>query len=126
YTDQPLTNRAIRLLFNQPSLDPGQQIKCHCKRFEIEAAPPYEALSYVWGADNPTTNISIQCNGAQVLVGTNLAAALYRLRNPDSERVIWVDALCIDQHNNDEKSNQIPLMGSVYSSAKQVIVWLGK
>jgi hypothetical protein len=51
--------------------------------------------------------------------------ALYRLRN-DVKDYLWIDALCIDQTNSTERASQVLLMGDIYSSAKRVIVWLGK
>jgi hypothetical protein len=60
-----------------------------------------------------------------VPITQNLALALRHLRQQLEPRVLWVDALCIDQFNNDEKSKQVALMGLIYSSANRVIVWLG-
>jgi hypothetical protein len=56
----------------------------------------------------------------------NLYAALSRLRDPDLPRLLWADAVCIDQQNLQERSDQVRLMASIYSSAIRVIVWLGE
>ncbi|KAH7089231.1 heterokaryon incompatibility protein-domain-containing protein [Paraphoma chrysanthemicola] len=52
--------------------------------------------------------------------------ALRRLRFPDRSRFLWIDQLCIDQENNEEKGPQIQLMSYVYQTAQQVIIWLGE
>ena len=52
--------------------------------------------------------------------------ALRRLRLQEAIRTVWTDAICINQQDNAEKSHQVPLMGSIYSLAKRVVVWLGQ
>jgi hypothetical protein len=84
----------------------------------------YDALSYVWGdSDNPQ---SIYIGKHDLSVNRNLYAALSRLRNFSLERIIWVDAICIDQKNTKEKEQQIRLMPKIFSQANSVIVWLGE
>ena len=56
----------------------------------------------------------------------NLHAALYHLRHPQKSRTIWIDALCINQYDVDERNHQISLMRSIYSNARRVISWLGE
>ncbi|KAM9878672.1 HET domain-containing protein [Verticillium dahliae] len=85
----------------------------------------YEALSYVWGANLDANIIFLQDNRILSL-GGNLADALYSLRHKKKDRVLWIDALCIDQENLEEKSSQIPLMAEIYAMASSVVVWLGK
>jgi hypothetical protein len=84
----------------------------------------YEALSYVWGdLDNPR---SIYIGEHDLPVTKNLHAALSHLRNFSLERIIWVDAICIDQKNTKEKEQQIQAMAKIYSQANRVLVWLGE
>jgi hypothetical protein len=123
YSQRILSRLEFRLLFVCPSSDLLQRLECYCCPFQLDAAPPYEALSYVWGAPNPPTEIL--CNGESILVGSGLANALTRLRLSNSTRILWADALCVNQKDNEEKSHQVPLMGRIYSLAKRVIVWLG-
>lgn len=92
--------------------------------YHLDNAPEYEALSYVWG---DTAKIhQITCNGLLMMVNNNVNLALCRLREPASTRVLWIDALCINQEDNDEKSNQIKLMGQVYAKARQAPIWPGE
>jgi|SRR6266498_3420146 len=59
-------------------------------------------------------------------VTVNLYAALRQLRRSDSSRILWVDAPCIDQSNLDERSQQVYIMGDIYSHANEVLIWLGE
>lgn len=79
----------------------------------------------MWGVDDQAARLSILCNGDEIKIGTTLLQALERLRLPHTERVIWADAISINQNDNDERSHQVPMMGNIYSRAKRVVVWLG-
>lgn len=80
-------------------------------------------MSYVWG--NPKETKTIYVNGLIQNVTNNLHSALLQLRSPTSSRKLWVDAICIDQRNLDEKQQQIALMRDIYTKAKYVAIWLG-
>jgi hypothetical protein len=87
----------------------------------------YAALSYVWGERREESRIYI--NGIEVKIRSNLAAALEVIR--DSPEVaaglkLWVDAICINQLDNEEKGRQIRRMGSIYAYARLVFFWLGQ
>ncbi|RFU25540.1 hypothetical protein B7463_g10797, partial [Scytalidium lignicola] len=91
----------------------------------LDSPPDYEAISYCWGDES--NKKTVFCGGEIIEVTVNLYAALDRLRFPDRPRVLWADAICIDQkHNLEEKSAQIMLMTDVYSLASQVLIWLGE
>jgi hypothetical protein len=59
-------------------------------------------------------------------VTASLHAALLRLRNRSIERIIWVDAVCINQQDLKEREQQVHSMAKIYGKAKRVIVWLGE
>ncbi|KAI1092962.1 heterokaryon incompatibility protein-domain-containing protein [Rostrohypoxylon terebratum] len=82
---------------------------------------PYEALSYTWGA--PVFSLPIQINGIEFFITENLDSALRYLRLTDSKRYLWVDALCINQFDNREKSVQVGRMFSIYQKARRVVAW---
>ena len=86
----------------------------------------YDALSYSWGS--PTPQKYILCNGKKLPISPNCEAALRNLRLPLSGRMLWVDAVCIDQSDDNfaEKNQQLRLMGHIYSQATDVIIWLGE
>ncbi|KAF3014751.1 hypothetical protein E8E14_009779 [Neopestalotiopsis sp. 37M] len=98
-------------------------IRCNLIIVEIDKAPSYDALSYTWGNDDPS--IAITLNGSEVKVRRNLADALAALRG-QSSRLLWNDALCIDQTSDPERSHQVQLMGDIYRHASTVFVWLGR
>ncbi|KUJ21505.1 HET-domain-containing protein [Mollisia scopiformis] len=85
--------------------------------------PDYLALSYTWG--DPNKVVPIQVNGSTRNVTLNLRTALEHIRREHEEVVIWVDAICIDQTNFEEKSDQVQIMTEIYASAQCTIVWLG-
>jgi len=70
-------------------------------------------------------NKTIYLNGVLIEVRENLWQALYHLRSSNTELVLWVDAICINQNNIPERNQQVTRMGTIYGSAKEVIVWLG-
>ena len=101
----------------------------------------YEAVSYCWGEVNDTVNITLRCanwttatahssehawTSQQYKVTRNLDSLLRAFRLRDKHRILWVDAICINQSDPAEKTHQVGSMGSIYSSASGVLVWLGK
>ncbi|XEV04693.1 hypothetical protein FSHL1_009980 [Fusarium sambucinum] len=89
---------------------------------------PYIALSYVWGNGNKVKSIWLHNSRgeeADISITESLHTALQQLRKPDKAITLWIDQICINQADNTEKNQQVGLMGSIYSAAKQVIVWLG-
>ncbi|RYP20480.1 hypothetical protein DL767_009434 [Monosporascus sp. MG133] len=118
----------IRLLHLMPSEKDGAPIRCQLFEYPIqktgERADLYEALSYCWGGSDKPCSISI---GDRYLpVTANLYAALLRLRHHLIGRVIWVDAICINQEDVKERGQQVRSMAEIYYKASRVIVWLGE
>jgi hypothetical protein len=118
----------IRLLRIEPGTGPAQ-VKCSLFHAQLGESPTYDAVSYTWGLDNDpgstkTTLISI--DGARTMeVCENLGNALRFLRLKDKARVLWVDAICINQADPTERGHQVAQMGMIYSQATTVRVWLG-
>ena len=84
----------------------------------------YEAISYSWGW--PERDYEIGCNGKSIRIPPSLADALQYLRHPTDPRLLWCDALCINQDDPDEKASQVQKMFIIFKSATGVIGWLGK
>jgi hypothetical protein len=123
-----LSPDSIRLLRLLPHENKNAPIQCQLFDYSLQESGKrmhlYDALSYVWGdSDNPR---SIYIGEHDLLVRRNLHAALSHLRNFSLERIIWVDAICIDQKNPEEKEQQIQIMAKIYSQANRVLVWLGE
>ena len=83
----------------------------------------YTALSYAWGAPQYTEVLTI--DNCAYPITPNLAAALRCLRDLRQYRMLWVDAVCINQHDDDEKSAQVKVMLSIFQKAEDVQAWLG-
>ncbi|KAH6999520.1 ankyrin repeat-containing domain protein [Ilyonectria destructans] len=89
---------------------------------EVEGVP-FEALSYAWGGTRKSAEIVV--NGCSANVTENLYTALQHLRLEHRDRVMWIDAICIDQDNSKEQGHQVGQMRTIYSKAEEVIIWLG-
>jgi Heterokaryon incompatibility protein (HET) len=91
----------------------------------LNEALRFRAISYAWGSSELTQCIT--CNGELLRVTNSVSELLASSVISDlcQELPIWIDALCINQGNNEEKSQQVSKMGSVYSLAEEVILWLG-
>jgi hypothetical protein len=96
---------------------------------ESSRTPSYEAVSYVWGSEADPSFISIRDRGrlgsSSLPVTQNLAEAMRYLRREDEARILWIDAVCINQQDLVERSVQVRRMGDIFKNAKQVDVWLG-
>lgn len=135
--------RLLSLLPGPTSADIEMEI-FHVKR---SSKPKYEALSYVWGPPERTDVALVREpvkpqsqvmeylglqkrkedseSTAAIGLTRNLAVALRHLRHPGKPKVLWIDALCINQDDLPERGAEVLEMGSIFSNAKQVIVWLG-
>lgn len=108
------------------TLDAGEgsdELQGTLQTYPLDAAPKYEALSYVWGPPNRTK--TIKCNGQDFTITDGLETALRRLRLPGKSRHIWIDQICIDQDSIAERSEQVSIMRHIYSNAEIVNAWLG-
>ena len=99
-------------------------VRCTTRPFLLADAPPYDALSYTWGTE--TNAVLIELNGNPFTVRINLWCFLRRLRQLDTELVLWCDMLCIDQNNPIERGHQVRFMGDTYRDANYVWIWLGE
>ncbi|PMD40264.1 hypothetical protein L207DRAFT_565768 [Hyaloscypha variabilis F] len=90
--------------------------------------PKYEALSYVWGEDRSPDPVLVKSEASEqsfIEVTQNLATALVYLRHATVPRVLWIDALCVNQMDINERSSQVSRMANIYRKADRVVVWLG-
>jgi len=153
YQYSKLPPDSIRLLRLRPHRDPTASIRCtlfDCpllQSHEQVTFSLYEALSYVWGStDNPQSILVRDCpisyddddetpapdsatararNAGTLSITRNLHEALVQLRDRFIERVLWIDAICINQADLDERSCQVASMARIYAIASRVLVWLG-
>lgn len=121
-------NSNIRLLRLLPAAQTYEdELRVELIEYDVQScddrAHPYEALSYCWETlDKPR---EVLLSGRTLAITENLHAALVQLRHRAFERVLWIDAICIDQSNDREKEIQILMMGEIFAKARSVLVWLG-
>jgi len=120
------SDNEIRLLRLHPG-SRNEQVRVDIIYASLYDKPRYIALSYVWGQAAERIH-PISVNGSRYHITENLFHALEHLRNvqgSDAEIPFWIDALCINQDNDSEKSEQVLCMKDIYSQAYKVLVWLG-
>ena len=108
----------------EPTENDQDPIVCALVHFAFGDRPKFEALSYMWGDEH--TKESIILDGIEFAVKKNLRDALGHLRKRARETLFWIDALCINQLDTEERNNQLRMMGQIYFRATTVVIWLGK
>lgn len=84
----------------------------------------FTAISYAWEDPAPVDSIN-SSDGLSLTLSVTISNLFHSLRKRRETFILWLDALCINQENTEEKSSQVRLMGDIYSSAERVLVWLG-
>jgi hypothetical protein len=130
YDALPDKRKSMRLLNLFSSSPDNPQIECELEVVGMEPAEidkhtdgeGYEALSWCWGTAPPDSSINIRKGRFKFCkkVQPDLFAALKALRSPRQDRYLWIDAICIDQHNVGEKNHQVEMMSAIYGRAKSV------
>jgi hypothetical protein len=123
YRYKPLEHpRDIRLL-RLGHLDSFADVTCEIIHASLEQAPEYEAISYTWGDPSPTCCVSV--DGYRLRVPATAYEIIQGRCTVRGPRYLWMDFVCMDQSNGDEKKIQIPLMRDIYRGSSRVIAWLG-
>jgi hypothetical protein len=136
YVYQPLLpdKEQIRLIYlvkipKRSSKSKQLPVECTMEVFDINKAPSYTALSYMWGPTAPVRDIFI--DNQPFSVRQNLFDFLHHFRSMDtdpehsSDMWLWIDQISIEQSNIDERSRQVQMMSVIYLAADSVIAWLG-
>jgi hypothetical protein len=119
-----------------PGLDDAE-IRCEIQHASLDGPPQYEALSYTWGdpkgegslipcRGDPSASYPIKVDEGYLTVAYNLNCALKQLRHGTNPRTLWIDAICINQDDSEEKNHQVKAMARIYSGASRVLAWLGE
>ncbi|KAI0164350.1 heterokaryon incompatibility protein-domain-containing protein [Hypoxylon sp. FL1284] len=139
YPAPALGQGRFRLL--QVSKATGCTLECVLSEHGLDSPPRYMPVSYTWGPAEPPASTSplsdvssndklciIVLNGQEWEVTPNLFDLLQELSSDPifDSAYIWIDALCINQSDNEERANQVHLMGRIYSQGHAVTVWLGQ
>lgn len=126
----------IRLLDLLPATASGD-LNGRVRRFSIGSAPAFVSASHVWGDKKADRAMSLEsgCGVKNLQISLNLESFLVNMlcHTPETlpeiwegnERLpMWIDMICIDQLDNNEKALQIPLMRDIYSKARSVVIWI--
>jgi hypothetical protein len=124
YSHSSTKERHIRLLNLHPWWWSLTGLSGRLEEVPIDNVPRYEALSYTWGSKDPPRYM--YCGDGCVPITMNCEIALRSLRHWFRSRKIWVDAICIDQTSDLDKTLQIRMMSEIYSKAEQVVIWMGE
>jgi hypothetical protein len=123
---RPLPHNSIRLLCLKQAKNSNyeSEIFCRLEAASLDSEPIYEALSYTWGDITKTHEVT--CDGKSLRVTSNLFSALKSFRLLDCDRIIWIDAICINQEDVEERNEQVGMMKDIYARAYHVVIWLGE
>jgi hypothetical protein len=128
FTPRPYEYEPLRSPEHVRLLRVGRRLFFHEPRCEIFQVPlsegqEFEAISYTWGRHPPSIPISV--NGRHLLVTKTVEDLILYMQSIFKSKTYWVDALCINQHDIDERNQQVPRMRDIYQKATRVLVWLG-
>lgn len=128
YQYQPLQyDDSIRVLVLHPSLNDSDPILCTLQSARLsDASLEYTALSYTWGDNAQQQAISLHHGTRKLPVRRNCHDALQRLRNGTRDRLLWIDAICINQTDLSERARQVRIMDRIFDCASNVTVFLGE
>lgn len=123
YEPLPDSKKYIRLVQIRDNDDDHAPVSCRTKTRSIKKAGKYDAISYVWGDPAPIDEITV--NDQTMLVGQNCAYALRQRRHIQKPGVwTWIDSICINQSDLEEKGKQVGIMGAIYRNAEGVFASL--
>ncbi|KAG4428066.1 hypothetical protein IFR05_016452, partial [Cadophora sp. M221] len=117
----------IRLLRILPHRDGDElaTVNCEIIHASLDESISYRALSYTWGSPQDPQH-TIKLNGLDFSVRENLWLVLQQLQaSSEPGFLIWIDAICIDQTETQERNEQVSKMKAIYERADKVIAWLG-
>ncbi|KAI4950512.1 hypothetical protein J4E91_004395 [Alternaria rosae] len=121
-------NNEIRLITLLPAADRDSEVICDINivRLAEDDIPQYEALSYTWGSAESPVRLRVSPDSDHNIdITKNLAEALPYLRDTAAPRILWIDAIAINQKDLGERGQQVQRMADIFSLAERVIVWLG-
>jgi hypothetical protein len=122
FRHEPLNYEADQIRLIQVGPGSRHLVQCTLRHCDIAACPPYKALSYTWGRPYPTEEILL--NGARFSARENLWQYL-RTFQPNEDEFFWIDQICVDQENIEERNHQVEFMGDIYHEASEVVIRLG-
>ncbi|PMD31987.1 HET-domain-containing protein [Hyaloscypha variabilis F] len=124
---KPLRDNEIRIAEIESASSEDEDVHCHLIHVSRNASGDYQSLSYAWGPEEELDKGLIYLEGTPHPVTRTMELALRKLRRKtnDAPLLIWIDALCINQKDNEEKCEQVKGMRTIYQRATEVSIWLG-
>ncbi len=104
--------------------DRTSKIQTRLIEARLSAAPIYYSISYTWGPAGDEVGILV--DDVSVSIRRHLWTCLQQMRRHNRFSLLWVDALCISQHDAEEKNQQVRLIGRIFQQAKSMLLWLGE
>ncbi|KAF2446575.1 HET-domain-containing protein [Karstenula rhodostoma CBS 690.94] len=120
----PPNIRILRIPPAPSEADTTDLFECTIQVVSLGKLPQYETISYVWGS--VTDQVPILVSGHRIEISRSLSGALRQLQLPDRDRLLWVDQICINQQNLEEKADQVQLMSIIYTKCSRCIAWMGE
>lgn len=117
--------KEIQLLNLHPAEEWSDPVRCTMEHAPLRRwpRPRYETISYAWG--DPSKRSQVIADGLALDVPASAEEVLRRVRRLDKDRTLWIDAVCIDQHDDQERGHQVGMMALIYSNTTLGLVWLG-
>ncbi|KAK4159406.1 heterokaryon incompatibility protein-domain-containing protein [Cladorrhinum sp. PSN259] len=132
YVYRPLEpGQQTRLIQLHPASNPSEPLRCDLVHVNGNGQR-YSAISYAWSESrmailDPALQVRTSANSyAALQITPSLHGALRALRSSTETRVLWADAVCINQSDNGEKAHQVRAMGEIYANSSSVQIWLGE
>ncbi|KAF7559806.1 hypothetical protein G7046_g4352 [Stylonectria norvegica] len=129
------SERSIRVLVLEPAESDLTQIVCGLEEVTLDSKLNIEAISYSWDDQTPSKHIlcrdlhrqdGVDAHPHTLQVTANCYSILQHLRQQTTPRRLWIDGICINQADLDERNAQVAIVAEIYQCAKHVIVWLGE
>lgn len=116
--------RSFRVLRLQPSVCQSNVLCFSLDIASLDDRPSYDAISYSW--DGQPFNVEAVCEGKRFLITKNCERILSILRRRTEDRLVWIDQICINQTSNEDRTQNVRRMGSIYSRSRNVMIWTGE
>lgn len=126
---KPLPQGSFRLICMQSVKEPSEPVHVELETYRHSHCPSYETVSYAWGGEqgdsSPCRPIFIGPYWDVLLQTENCWQMLRYARPTRGIRLLWVDAICINQDNDEERSAQVAMMAQIYNDCEKTLVYLG-
>jgi hypothetical protein len=118
YTYKALEPDQIRLVSLSLTENDELLASIEATSFDAHDPPNYSALSYCWGGN--TSTVAVSCNGADLHITSTLEAGLREITKSQAPTLLWVDQICINQNDTNERSEQVKKMNAIFNRTSRL------